>query len=498
MKYETSPFSPGMLLLRVRFIVILSLVYLCLVLLLYSYLWKTRSLERGLSLLEFTHHSAPHDQDVYDLVGDAVMFNFRRRNGFLEDKNSTSMNASSSSEPTEVAINENDALIASPLVDGDSSNANTRSQAMFNVSTLPPPSKCIHAFYYMWYGNPEKDGKFYHWNHPYLPHWKPEVSKNYPLGRHLPPDDIGASFYPKLGCYSSRDPALIEAHMHQLRKAGVGVLSVSWYPAGKADDEGFPPDPLVPLLLDIAEMYSIQVTMHIEPYKGRTPGTVRNDLKYIQEKYSSHPAFYKQSRDGSSELLPLIYVYDSYINKARDWAEVLKPNMPNSIRGTALDCIVIGLLVERNHQQLILNGGFDGFYTYFASNGFSYGSSTRKWKEMAEFAKKNRLIFIPSFGPGYDDVRVRPWNKGTSKLRESGKYYRDMSAVAVRTRVGPGGQGTGVVSLTSFNEWHEGTQIEAAIPKATDSFTYADYRPDQPEFFLEVTWEIASGMQCSL
>lgn len=472
-----------MLILRIRFIVILSLVYLCLVLLLYNYLWNKHSLERGLSLLEFTHHSAPHDKDVYDTLVDTVVFSFKRRNGFFEDNNSSNMSSFSG----------NDSITPS--------NSRGLNQAtMFSVSELPLPSKCIHAFYYMWYGNPAMDGKYYHWNHHYLPHWKPAIAKRYPRGGHIPPDDIGASFYPELGCYSSRDPEVIETHMYQLRKAGVGVVSVSWYPKGKGDDEGFPPDPLVPLLLDMAQMYSIKVTIHIEPYEGRSPRTVKDDLKYIMEKYSNHPAFYKHKHDGNRVVpeLPLIYVYDSYISKPSEWAEVLKPGMPSTIRGTELDCVVIGLLVDRTHQQSILEGGFDGFYTYFASNGFCYGSSTINWRTLAEFAKTNGLIFIPSVGPGYDDARVRPWNQITKKPRENGGYYREMSRVATRTRVSPGGQRAGIISVTSFNEWHEGTQIESAVPKVNSGYTYSNYAPNQPDFYLKVTREIANNLQCSL
>lgn len=86
----------------------------------------------------------------------------------------------------------------------------------------PPPNYYVHAFYYAWYGNPKFDGKYIHWNHLQLPHWDAKVAERYPQGRHSPPDNIGANFYPSLGPYSSRDPAVIEAHMQQLRTAAIG------------------------------------------------------------------------------------------------------------------------------------------------------------------------------------------------------------------------------------------------------------------------------------
>ena len=38
-------------------------------------------------------------------------------------------------------------------------------------------------------------------------------------------------------------------------------------------------------------------------------------------------------------------------------------------------------------------------------------------KLFARFGKKNKLLFIPSVGPGYDDTKIRPWNGVVSKDR---------------------------------------------------------------------------------
>lgn len=87
---------------------------------------------------------------------------------------------------------------------------------------LPPLNYYLHVFYYTWYGNPQFDGKYIHWNHPVLSHWDPGITKKYPKGKHNPPDDIGSRFYPELGSYSSRDPSVIETHMKQMYSASIG------------------------------------------------------------------------------------------------------------------------------------------------------------------------------------------------------------------------------------------------------------------------------------
>ena len=109
----------------------------------------------------------------------------------------------------------------------ESLQTRTSTDTGINNVTFPKPKLCLQAFCYDWYGNMETNGCYMHWNHNYMPHWNPSVTKKYPQGRHVPPEDIGASFYPELDCYSSRDPAVITQHMLQLRSAGVGVVSVS-------------------------------------------------------------------------------------------------------------------------------------------------------------------------------------------------------------------------------------------------------------------------------
>ena len=39
--------------------------------------------------------------------------------------------------------------------------------------------------------------------------------------------------------------------------------------------------------------FVFQICFHIEPYQGRNAHTMYKNIKYIQEKYGQHPAYYK-------------------------------------------------------------------------------------------------------------------------------------------------------------------------------------------------------------
>ena len=255
-------------------------------------------------------------------------------------------------------------------------------------------------------------------------------------------------------------------------------MQVSWYPPGLADENGLPTDSLIPVLLDAANKFNMKLCLHVEPYEGRNASNFKHYLDYVNTNYGSHPAYYKMKR--GNKKLPVFYIYDSYRVPVQEWQKILTKDGNLSVRNTTLDAIFIGLIVEIKHRFDIKSAGFDGFYTYFAANGFSYGSSWKNWKSLASYAYKNSLIFIPSVGPGYVDTRIRPWNSKNTHARRKGLYYES----AWRTAVGAPSK---IVSITSFNEWHEGTQIEPAIPMKCVNFTYEDYQPHPPNFYLQLT-----------
>jgi hypothetical protein len=234
--------------------------------------------------------------------------------------------------------------------------------------------------------------------------------------------------------------------MVHLKQAGVGVIATTWW--GKGDYT----DTALPVLFDEAAKAGIQIAFHLEPFGGRDGVGFREALVYLLDQWGNHAALYRAGKYGNR---PMVYLYDSYKTDAAEWARVLKADGDLTIRGTKYDVLAIGLWVKEHETDFMRAGGFDGFYTYFSSDGFTYGSTWANWAALAQIAKENGWIFIPSVGPGYEDRRIRPWNGGNSRAREKGAYYDRAFQAAI-------GAGAPMISITSFNEWHEGSQIEPA------------------------------------
>jgi glycoprotein endo-alpha-1,2-mannosidase len=356
------------------------------------------------------------------------------------------------------------------------------------------PSK-VHIFYYAWYRNVEHDGKYNHWNHAILPHWTQEINNRFKdIGKEcdVNKDEIGSNYYPKLGLYSSLDYETMKHHLLEIRQeCNVNVLIISYW-ANRGDenidkDHAQKEDEYINSLMKLSEKLGMYIIFHLEPFKGRNAQNTFEVIKYLIDTYGSSPAFYRVKRSdllsGSNDQnsVPLFYIYDSYLTPGHEWNSVIS----NKIHGTQYDSIIIGLYTDRNSERLITQSGFDGFYTYFGAVGFTYGSTPSNWPSMANYASENNKIFIPSVAPGYIDEKIRPWNSQNTKSRQHGKYYDDMFKKAIDTKVP-------IITVTSYNEWHEGTQIEPAIPmKYTSrdgkSVAYKDYSPEEPDYYLKRT-----------
>ncbi|MPZ82618.1 MAG: hypothetical protein GEV28_20350 [Actinophytocola sp.] len=291
------------------------------------------------------------------------------------------------------------------------------------VGTVPVPASSaevqavpadVHLFYYPWYGSPSVNGSYRHWQQ----------------GDHTPPEDIGADFYPTLGAYDSGDTAAIDQHMAWVQRSGAGTIVTSWWGQGSYEDN------LVPSILESAARHGIKVAWHLEPYGGRTAASTVADIDYINSRYGSSPAFYRDAAHGNRSAF---YVFESL--RITDW--------------TALEQVASTSIVLAQTTDTSKVAHFGGMYTY---DGIA-GATAPGWKNASDFCKANGLVWAPSVAPGYLDDRAVPGNTTPTVDRDNGAAYDRQWNNALDPATG--GAPTWV-SVTSFNEWHEGSVIEPA------------------------------------
>jgi hypothetical protein len=230
---------------------------------------------------------------------------------------------------------------------------------------------------------------------------------------HAPPDDIASAFYPARGVYSSSDPKVLEAQMLEIAAMGVGELAVSWWGWGSAEDKR------LEFVLAAARGRGLTVAIHLEPYDGRSVESTDADIAHLR-----------------TLGIDTFYLYEPLSVPAEDWAR-LNANHAD-----------VTIYAQTGLVGYAKKAGFDGIYTY---DLLTWGP--RSFARICAAARDNGLLCAPSIGPGYDarrgsgDERLKP--------RRDGATYDEMWRAAIKA-------GANRVTITSYNEWHEGTQIEAA------------------------------------
>jgi glycoprotein endo-alpha-1,2-mannosidase len=232
---------------------------------------------------------------------------------------------------------------------------------------------------------------------------------------HTPPRDIYASYFPWRGVYSSSDPRLRDAQMEEIAKAGVDEIVTSWW------GRGTPTDDRLPGVVRAAYRHRLAVAVHIEPYPGRTAESVADDVRYLNGL-------------GITDF----YVYLAPSIPAADWAAV-RPTLPP-----------VRLFAQTADVSFAAAARFDGVYTY---DIVGYPASV--FSRFCAEAHRAHLLCAPSVGPGYSALKAD--GDPRVKDRRNGATYDDMWTTALRS-------GADAVTITSYNEWGEGTQIEPARP----------------------------------
>jgi glycoprotein endo-alpha-1,2-mannosidase len=272
----------------------------------------------------------------------------------------------------------------------------------------------VSAFYYPWYGTSARDGAFQHWAQ---------------LG-HAPPNDIASAYYPSRGLYSSSDALVTGQQMDDMRAAGIEEVAVSWW--GKDSPE----NGRLPTVVAAARAHGLSMAVHLEPYTGRTVASTVADVAYLR-----------------ALGIRTFYLYRPFDLPVADWASA---KVPLHEGGTTVfaQTALVGAAAA---------GGFDGVYTY---DVVIYGGD--KFARLCQQARAVRLLCAPSVGPGYDARRGS--GDPVVKPRRNGATYDSMWKMAIAA-------GADRVTITSYNEWHEGTQIEAAssMPKRRGTYRYFTY-----------------------
>lgn len=268
----------------------------------------------------------------------------------------------------------------------------------------PAVPHLVLAFYYPWYGRPDgPSGKWYHWN--------PATSRH------------DATDTPVLGLYDSNDSATVRQHIRWAQAAGIdGFISSWWGPASFEDHS-------LRVLLGVAEQEGFTVCAMLEsPF---TADELRDDVHALLTTRATSPAWLRV--DGR----PVVFVYTRIMNRFG----------PDDFRRAFAGTDAFTLADSPDSAQA---EPFDGVFSYGPVqdvDGYLRGLPAAIAANHAA-----RRILAAAAVPGYDDGVIR--QPARVLPRDDGALYRRMWQAAA---------GADWVTITSWNEWHEGTEIEPSL-----------------------------------
>ena len=332
----------------------------------------------------------------------------------------------------------------------------------------------LGAYYYLWYGKPTP---------PILGmgEWK-----------------SGYSNRPVLGEYNSRDEKVISQHLSWVKGAGIDFFAIGWLGPGTWEDIT-----LKDYYLSASKGSDIKFCIHYdssfalnkfrldksknqvsfdfqEEYLiGKNKGEkFLEDFDYLADNYFNHPQYLKI--DGK----PVVILYNAsafrniekYFAKIPSmflvadsvcWSgvKVSKRNLKFFWENPPKEWLKVIFRAFRRlspksyEKDISLSKYFSAITNY---NAYSPGRMDNFFENLddlyqkySQYARSQNLHFIPDIMPGYDDRKQNGLAKPVFG-RKKGEFYRNYWETARKYL----DKKLPIAMITTFNEWHEGTEIE--------------------------------------
>jgi glycoprotein endo-alpha-1,2-mannosidase len=299
------------------------------------------------------------------------------------------------------------------------------------VQAAADVSREVLAFYYGWYGTPTISGQWRHWQgvNPTTQHIHNSID------------------FPKFGAYDSHDPAIVDRQAEAAHAAGITGFIASWWGRASFEDQG------LPLLLAAGRKHKLAVSAYYEKISGDDTasriGAAISDIDYLLAQYSSDKVWLHF--DGR----PVLFVYGRALRElsAADWQVVVARVRRDNPAGIVL----IADSLDRGYVTT-----FEGASTYNITGQTKHKSPSEiaawaqaEYPKMVAAAGPGRITTVTII-PGYDDRSLGRLRPRPVTSRWGGETYRALWRAAIAAA-------PDWVLLTSWNEWHEGSEIEASV-----------------------------------
>jgi len=280
---------------------------------------------------------------------------------------------------------------------------------------------------------------------------------------------------PVLGEYDDTEPAVIRQHLEWSRGANINLWVASWWGPGSREDTT-----LKNVILPHSDLPGTKIalfyetTSRIKKSMNYTTVNVYADVEYIAKTYFDDPNYL---RIGNR---PVLFVYLSRVlSRVGVLEEVTTLMRDAAFEHGGHDLYIMGDQVfgsapddGRSYDPFDLLDGVTNYDIYGnmkRPNGYAGAERVNElhkrntqWRD--ETRAHGNCDFVPGVAPGYNDRAVRDGNPPLSRRLTESSAEGSLFKAGLESALSLVEDSTErMLMITSWNEWHEDTQIEPVV-----------------------------------
>ncbi len=308
------------------------------------------------------------------------------------------------------------------------------------------------AHYFTWFANKAVSGHWEHWN------WDGPGSRHDPDQIINGRPDIAAIDVPLIGAYDSSDPAVQLYHLDLAEAAGIDAFCVDWY--GMSEKEQNRRDQLVNdnlvRMFQTASAHHIKLCVCYEERllvdhvssEAEAIEVGRYHFQYIASRFFSSPAhWYVDQR-------PVIIIWGNNRLAPHVWKEVFKEVEPYHP----------WILYSHHEHRPVYAEICHGFYPWVLIGDLDFQKAylDEFYHAAQRYVRTGASVTLGGgVWPGFNDSGVYGWGSGTRLIEDSNDELFDLTWQYVLENRPEW------ISITTWNDWNEGTNIEPGIKQGT-------------------------------
>jgi hypothetical protein len=262
----------------------------------------------------------------------------------------------------------------------------------------------------------------------------------------MPADfDSGRMLDRPVAPYNSSLPETMDRQVREAKGAGIDAFISAWTGQGTDTDANFG------RLLDIAQRHGFSATIYFEVNSAVQHGDIAAQIQSVISRYGSHPAFLRWNGK------PVLFFWSPQtVGNAGAWAAVRAKVDPKWEQVWSVDTTDTSYLDVFDTIHFFSAGKWNGSTDVAKVNA--------QWRARVDDYNKRKgagRLWTAGVIPGWDESRVQPPRPQAKVFpRRDGAMYEEGWRGAIASN-------PEWITITSFNEWYEGTQIEPAASYGT-------------------------------